>query len=176
MTKTSTEREVWLRGPIDTIPALLQPVAHALLQAREEVNKNMEDFPDAYLWQKPVGVASVGFHLQHLSGILDRLFTYAKGDALSDKQLEVLSSEGKSMPNKNPSELIQLFNEQVEKALEQLRLTDEHTLTEQRFVGRERIHSTVIGLLVHAAEHTMRHVGQLYVTINVVKNRLKTGL
>jgi hypothetical protein len=38
---TDKKYEVWLRGPVDHIPVLLQPVAHALLQAREEVNALM---------------------------------------------------------------------------------------------------------------------------------------
>jgi hypothetical protein len=71
--------EVWLRGPLNGIPALLQPVAHALLQAREEVNEMMDGFPENMLWQKVAGMASPGFHLQHLTGVLDRLFTYASG-------------------------------------------------------------------------------------------------
>jgi len=45
--------EVWLRGPVKNIPLLLQPVAHALLQAREEVNELLEDFPDELLWESP---------------------------------------------------------------------------------------------------------------------------
>ena len=62
---------------------LLQPVAHALLQAREEVNLFMTAFPDGLLWDKPAGLASIAFHLQHLKGVLDRLFTYARGEKLS---------------------------------------------------------------------------------------------
>ena len=85
--------EVWLRGPVDGVPPLLQPVAHALLQAREEVGKIMEGFPEALLWEKPAGVASVGFHLQHLSGVLDRLFTYAQGTSLTTEQLNALQAE-----------------------------------------------------------------------------------
>ncbi len=169
--------EVWLRGPVENIPALLQPVAHALLQAKEEVIKNMAGFPDDYLWLKPAGVASVGFHLQHLAGVLDRLFTYAKGKMLNEKQLSELEHEGRSIPGRSTvNELMQLFNEQVDKAIQHLRTVDKQTLTEQRLVGRDQRPSTLIGLLVHTAEHTMRHVGQLYVTMNVVKDRLKTGL
>ena len=37
--------EVWLRGPLPDVPALLQPAAHALLQAREEINELLKDFP-----------------------------------------------------------------------------------------------------------------------------------
>jgi len=64
MTK-SNKSEVWLRGPVVNVPVLLQPVAHALLQAREEVNEMIVGFPESHFWDKPAGVASVGFHLQH---------------------------------------------------------------------------------------------------------------
>ncbi len=77
------KREVWLRGPLPDVPALLQPVAHALLQAGEEVETLVADFPKKNLWDRPSGMASVGFHLQHLTGVLDRLFTYARGEVLS---------------------------------------------------------------------------------------------
>src|SRR5690349_18596506 len=85
--------EVWLSGPLPGVPALLQPVAHALLQARDEINELLKDFPGEKLWLKPEGVASVGFHLQHIVGVLDRLFTYAMGEQLSNKQLKYLSEE-----------------------------------------------------------------------------------
>ena len=73
--------EVWLRGPLKNVPGLLQPVAHALLQAKEELNKMLASFPENKLWLQPAGVASVAFHLQHIPGVLDRLFTYAAGKA-----------------------------------------------------------------------------------------------
>ena len=161
--------EVWLRGPLPDIPPLVQPVAHALLQARNEVNALMLNFPDHLLWDRPVNVASVGFHLQHLTGVLDRLFTYARAEALSPEQLANLSAEGNpDEPSASVQQLVRRFNEQVDKAVDQLRLTDEQTLTQVRGVGRAQLPSTVLGLLVHAAEHTMRHVGQLSVTARVL--------
>jgi uncharacterized damage-inducible protein DinB len=152
------------------MPALLQPVAHALLQAREEVETYLRDFPNALLWERPAGVASVGFHLQHLAGVLDRLFTYARGQGLTPQQLAALAAEGKpvGLPDEAAA-LVQLFQQQVEKSLAQLRLTEEKTLTEPREVGRAKLPSTVLGLLFHAAEHTQRHVGQLLVTARVVR-------
>jgi hypothetical protein len=163
--------EVWLRGPIENIPSLLQPVAHALLQAKDEVNELMKDFPDRSLWIKPAGAASAGFHLQHLSGVLDRLFTYANGNALSNQQFTALKAEGDpGQTNATTLELVQDFNEQVDKALKELQQINEQTLTESRVVGRAQLPSTVMGLLFHAAEHTMRHLGQLIVTVRVVKN------
>ena len=166
-------REVWLRGPLSDIPPLLQPVAHALLQAREEVVALMDNFPEKLLWERLAGqdgsVASVGFHLQHLTGVLDRTFTYACGEALNATQRTALAAEeDPSHPIPSVLELVRRFNEQVERALDQLRTTDEQTLTEVRGVGRAQLPSTVIGLLVHAAEHTMRHVGQLSVTVRLI--------
>ena len=74
--------ETWLRGPVPDIPPLLQPVAHALLQAAEEVAALLTDFPAEKLAERPLGLASVGFHLRHLTGVLDRTFTYARSEAL----------------------------------------------------------------------------------------------
>jgi uncharacterized damage-inducible protein DinB len=169
--------EVWLRGPLDNMPPLLQPVAHAIMQAREEVDAFMRDFPEELLWERPAGIASVGFHLQHLTGILDRLFSYAKGEALTEEQLNFLYAEGKMPKTGGPpqiEELVQAYDEQVNKALEQLRQTDEQTLTEPRQVGRAQVSSTVQGLLFHAAEHTMRHVGQLLVTARILQDKVNS--
>ena len=166
----SNKPEVWLRGPLDGIPALLQPVAHALLQAREEINELMQDFPDELLWERTAGMASPGFHLQHIAGVLDRLSTYAKGEQLNQQQLDYLAAEGKNA-NVKESQLLEHFNKQVDIAIKQLSETDEATLTEVRGVGRANIPSTVIGLLVHSAEHTMRHTGQLLMTVRVLLDK-----
>jgi uncharacterized damage-inducible protein DinB len=162
--------EVWLRGPLPDMPALLQPVAHALLQAREELNEMMAGFPDDKLWDKVVGMASPGFHLQHLKGVLDRLFTYAQCEALTEQQLDYLTKEGNAA-NKTytTQDLVDAFNTQVDKALLQLSKADAATLTDYRPVGRGKLPSTVIGLYTHSAEHTMRHLGQLLVTVRVLK-------
>lgn len=162
--------EAWLRGALPGVPPHLQPVVHALLQAREEVTELMKDFPDHLLWERPAGVASVGFHLQHLRGVLDRLFTYAGGGMLSEAQLADLKAEGN--PDAAPggaAQLLRAFSEQVNQALTTLKGIDEAILLEPRKVGRAGLPSTVLGLLFHAAEHTMRHVGQLLVTTRVIK-------
>lgn len=161
--------EYWLRGPVEGIPALLQPVAHALLQAREEINLVVAGFPQEKLWEKPAGLASVGFHLQHLAGVLDRLFTYAREEGLSEAQFAFLKAEGVAAEISIET-LLQRFNRQVDLALEQLAGTDPGSLTAAREVGRNRLPSTVIGLLTHAAEHTMRHTGQLLVTAKIQQN------
>jgi uncharacterized damage-inducible protein DinB len=163
------KREVWQRGPVEGIPSLLQPVAHAILQAKDEVDELMKDFPPGLLWQKPSGAASPGFHLQHLSGVIDRLFTYARGEMLGTEQLEMLKAEGIEDAEQTVPKLLERFNEQVSIALEQLKKTPEKSLAEFRGIGRAQIPTTVVGLLFHAAEHTMRHLGQLLVTVKVLK-------
>ncbi|HRP30554.1 MAG TPA: DinB family protein [Agriterribacter sp.] len=168
---TEKKPEVWLRGPVDNIPALLQPVAHALLQAREEINLLMEDFPAALLWEKPGGVASPGFHLQHIRGVIERLLTYAGGEMLNAEQLSDLKKEGQPPSTFcTVSDLLTPLNQQVDKAIAQLSNTDENILTAFRGVGRAQLPSTVLGLLVHAAEHTQRHTGQLLVTVKWLKS------
>lgn len=164
-----------MSGPVEGIPPLLQPVAHALLQAREEVHTYLEGFPDKLLWERPAGVASVGFHLQHLKGVLDRLFTYAQRQQLSEEQLSYLYAEGKPAANQTyqVQDLLKAYDEQVDKALEQLKTIDESALTDFRGVGRKQLPSTVQGLLFHAAEHTMRHVGQLLVTAKILLHQEK---
>lgn len=165
---TEPRPEVWLRGPLPGVPPLLQPVAHALLQAREEVEALAAHLPESILWTRPGGVASAGFHLRHLAGVLDRLLTYARGESLNAAQLAYLRSEAeRGDPPAASAALVAAFGRQVERALEQLRATPESSLAEPRTVGRARLPSTVLGLLVHAAEHTQRHVGQLLVTVRV---------
>ena len=113
----------------------------------------------------------MGFHLQHLAGILDRLFTYARGEVLNASQLAYLKSEGSaSVPAQTSRDLAEAFYRQLELSLDELRSINEEILTEPRVVGRRRLPSTVLGLLFHAAEHTQRHVGQLLVTVRVLRN------
>lgn len=162
--------EVWLRGPVPGLPVLLQPIAFALMQAREDVNEMTRNFSDNLLYERPGGAASAAFHLQHLTGVLDRMFTYAEGKALTEKQLEWLNMEGKNQnQNYAVQDLVNFFNNQIATSIQKLREINLETLTEPRGVGRKQLPSTVFGLLVHAAEHTQRHVGQLLVTVKVLQ-------
>ncbi|WEK33610.1 MAG: DinB family protein [Candidatus Pseudobacter hemicellulosilyticus] len=160
--------EVWLRGPLPSVPALLQPAAHALLQAREELHAFLVAMPPELIWQRPVGLASVAFHLQHLAGVLDRLLTYAREEQLTAAQLDYLKAEGIENSTLSKEQLLHAFDAAVDAAIAQMERTDPATLTEVRGVGRQQLPSTVIGLLFHAAEHTMRHTGQLLVTARVL--------
>ena len=162
--------EVWLRGPVEGIAALLQPVAHSLLQCGEEVQAHVPSLSPAQVWTKPNGAASIGFHIRHAAGSLDRLFTYARGEQLSAEQMKALKSEGEPDYGTDAvPRLIEAFHTGIERALEQLRRTDEKRLLEHRAVGRAQLPSTVLGLLFHAAEHTQRHTGQMVTTMKVVR-------
>jgi uncharacterized damage-inducible protein DinB len=165
-----SEPEVWLRGPIPDVPAMLQPVAHGLLQCRLEVRATVPTLTAAQLWTKPGEAASAGYHVRHAIGSLDRLFTYARGQQLSAEQLAALKTESQTDTSEGAqASLVAQFDAAVERALTQLRTTDPATLLEPRDVGRARLPSTVLGLLFHAAEHTQRHVGQLVTTARVLR-------
>lgn len=157
--------EVWLRDePVPGVPPLLQPVAHSLLQSREEVERLLAEMTPAAIWHTAAGAATVGFHVLHAIGSLDRLFTYARGAMLSEAQLLVLEQESQVDPELTADDLLAAFDAAVTRALDQLRETREGRLTDERHVGRARLRSTVAGLLFHAAEHTQRHVGQAVTT------------
>lgn len=162
-----SQPEVWLRGPLEDISPTLMPVAHALLQAREDV-EIASTLNDEQLWHKPSGAASVGFHLRHIVGSIDRLLTYAEGKQLSERQLEFLRSEDK--PVASAKQLVTEAQEAIDKAVEILRMAKDEQLFEPRSVGRKNLPSTVIGLLYHIGEHTSRHAGQLITTSKIVKN------
>ena len=162
------ELEYWLRGPVPGIPGLLQPVAHALLQVESEIHNALSGFPAEHLWKKPAGVASVGFHLQHIPGVIDRLFSYANQRELTETQKEYLDEEGKENNEKSIDDLLRHLDRTIQSAIEELKSVDETKLLEQRGVGRKKIPSNVLGLLFHAAEHAQRHTGQLLVTAKIV--------
>jgi uncharacterized damage-inducible protein DinB len=159
-----------MRGPIADVSAALQPVAHSLLQSVEEVRATLPTLTLEEIWSRPKEIASVGYHVRHAMGSIDRLFTYARGEQLSDEQFGVLVAEAD--PTERPregSELVEAFESAVERALVQLRGTREESLRDVRGVGRAKLPSTVLGLLFHAAEHTQRHVGQMVTTAKVVR-------
>ena len=167
---TNSLPEAWLGGPIEGVPPVLQPAAHALVQAREEVLALVPRMPGGSLWERR-GAASEGYHLVHLSGALDRLFTYARGELLTDSQRAALRAEQSDHPDLDASGLAARFAAAVEAAIDQLRRTDPASVLDERKVGRAGLPSTVVGLLFHAAEHSVRHVGQLVTTVKLREAR-----
>jgi hypothetical protein len=167
-----SEPEVWLRGPLDGYHPLVMPVAHSLLQVREDLAQLERTVTAAQLWERPGGAASIGFHIRHTGGALDRLLTYARGEALSASQLQFLAGEG--TPGDPPvalSTLAAAVTAVIDRSLAQLRDVDPDRLLDAREVGRGRLPSTVLGLLVHAAEHSTRHMGQAVTTALILAGR-----
>lgn len=166
---TTPKTEWWQRGPVDGIPAMLQPVAHILLQVRESVLEIVPGLTEAQWNARPGNVASAAFHVRHIPGVIDRLFTYARGEALTPEQFTALRAEGEPLSSTDVPPALHALGARVDAAIAQLRATDPATLGDFRKVGRAGLPSTVIGCLVHGAEHAMRHVGQLSVTARIVR-------
>jgi len=168
---TETLPEPWLRGPVEGVPALLQPAAHALIMAVEDVERATEGLHPDDLWVEHGGAASVGFHLAHLSGATDRLLTYARGERLSDAQKRQLAAERPDAAARADLQaLLHQWRTTVAAAMRQLSQTGEETLLTPRFVGRAQLPSTVLGLVFHAAEHASRHTGQLVTTCKILRH------
>ena len=163
------DTEWWQRGPIEGIPDVLQPVAHILLQVRESVGEIVPGLTQQEWNARPAGAASAAFHVRHMRGVIDRLFTYARGEILSPEQFTRMRAEGEDLLIGGVDAVLEALSLQVDAALAQLRSVPVETLGDFRGVGRKQLPSTVIGCLVHGAEHSMRHVGQLSVTVRVVK-------
>ena len=149
------------------VAAVLQPAAHALIQAKEDVTTLAPSVPTDVLWAEH-GAATAGFHLLHTVGALDRLFGYARGEALSDAQKAVLRAEAMPHRELDGAMLAARVSEAVDKALDQLRATDPERVFDERKVGRAGLPSTVLGLLFHGAEHTTRHVGQFITSVKLL--------
>jgi uncharacterized damage-inducible protein DinB len=166
----SQETEAWQRGPVPGFDPLVMPVVHALIQAQEDLQRLVASVPAEHVWRRSGGAASIAFHVSHTGGALDRLFTYARGEALSEAQRAAARAEGK--PADSPATLTTLVaevNATIERAFDQLRATKAGSLLDERKVGRAGLPSNVLGLLFHAAEHCTRHVGQAITTAKILK-------
>jgi len=161
--------EAWLGGPIDGVTPYLMPVAHALVEVGRDLEGLAHLSPDD-LWARPGGAASVGFHLRHVAGVLDRLLTYARGEELREEQRRAVGAEGHpGEPPADAATLLRGTRAAIESALDQVRATAPETLLLPRAVGRKRLPSTVLGLLYHAAEHATRHAGQAVTTATILR-------
>ena len=163
------DTEAWQRGSVPGFEPLLMPVVHTLIQIQEDLQRLVATVPLEHVWQRPGGAASIAFHVSHTGGALDRLFTYARGEALSDAQRTAAKAEGKPADPPAPlAALVADVNATIERAFDQLRSLNANSLLDERRVGKAGLPSNVIGLLFHAAEHSTRHVGQAITTAKVL--------
>lgn len=159
--------EPWMRGPIAGVHPMLAPVLYSFQHAVEDLALHTEGMDREQLWARPFGVASIGFHIRHIGGSVDRLLTYALGKQLSPAQLEQMS--GEQTPGASREDLLAGLQLVLDAAAGQIRRIRPGELTALREVGRKRLPSTTIGLLVHISEHTLRHVGQAVTTAKVLQ-------
>ena len=151
------EPEPWLRGPMAQVHPSVMPVFFSFALVREDLTKHTAGLSREQVWRK-IGKASLGFHLKHLVGSVDRLTTYLLGGQLSEEQLRFLRAEAEGA--EEIGELLQMVHETLAASEEKLRAVDPLSLYEKRTVGRKELPTSVLGLLVHIAEHTQRHLGQ----------------
>lgn len=158
--------EPWLRGTLQEIPAVQRAVVHALQLAGEDVQRWCGGLSDEQINARPSSLASVAFHLRHIARSMDRLLTYAEGRELDDQQLSAKQAE--MDPGATREELFAELNSALAKSEGRVRAVDPDTLEQGRRVGRKHGPTTVGGLLVHIADHTQRHVGQVITTAKIV--------
>jgi uncharacterized damage-inducible protein DinB len=162
--------EAWLSGPLENVSPTLMPAAHALVQAARDIEEATSKLNVEEIWAKPNGAPSVGFHLLHVAGSIDRLLTYASGEKLSSEQFVELSTETAIDKSLNIDALLPKTLERIEKALAIIRETPPEVLFKKRTVGRKNLPTNVFGLLFHIAEHTQRHTGQIVTTAKIICN------
>lgn len=163
----SSSPEPWLRGPLSGIHPLVMPVFFTFAQVREDLRKHTTGLTPAQLWQKVGSLPPLGFHLKHLGGSVDRLTTYLLGEQLSEEQLRSLRAESEG--NEGIEELLNQIDGHFAAGEDRLRHIDPEKIYEPRSVGRKALPTTVLGLLVHTAEHTQRHLGQAITTAKLLR-------
>lgn len=143
------------------------PVFFSFAMVREDLAKHTAGLTREQIWRRVDG-GSLGFHLTHLAGSVDRLTTYLLGDQLSEEQIRVMRQESER-ENVELSSLLNAVDERLRASEEQLRRIDPTKPYEARTVGRKGLPTTVLGLIVHIAEHTQRHLGQAITTCKILR-------
>jgi uncharacterized damage-inducible protein DinB len=162
------EPEPWLRGTLTDVPSVIRAVLHALELASEDVEHWAAALNDTELSERVFCLPSVAQQMLHIARSIDRLLTYAEGKQLSETQLAALRSESTTTPRE---ELFAEFRSSLDAAATRVRAFSPATFNEPRAVGRKQLPTTLGGLLVHVADHTQRHVGQLVTTVKVIEAR-----
>jgi uncharacterized damage-inducible protein DinB len=164
---TITNVEPWLRGTLTEVDPVRRAVLHALELAREDVTRWSADLSDEELEVQPLGLPAVGRQMRHIVRSLDRLLTYAEGRQLSVEQLEALKTEADASASQEA--LFAEFESGLSSAMQRVKVLRPESYGESRGVGRKMLPSTMAGLLVHCADHTQRHVGQMVTTTKVIE-------
>ncbi|MFC6647442.1 DinB family protein [Granulicella cerasi] len=161
----STQSEPWMRGTHEELDPLRRAVIHALEQAEEDVARWAAELSEEQMFARPHGLPHVAFQLRHMARSLDRLLTYAEDRALDEAQLAALRTE---MDAGAAAEVLAETYAGLQRAMERVAACDPASYEASRWIGRKRLPTTLAGLLIHCAEHTQRHVGQMVTTVKVV--------
>jgi uncharacterized damage-inducible protein DinB len=162
--------EPWLRGTYTDVPAAGRAVLHALDLALDDLSKWTSGLTDAEIHSQPFGLNSIAFHLRHIARSTDRILTYAEGEQLSAEQLAALKTEQGGEGDQEPlSALLAEVEISFTDAAERIRVLATANLETPRFVGRKQLPTSIGGALIHVADHTQRHVGQVVTTAKVIK-------
>jgi hypothetical protein len=156
--------EPWLRGTMGEIEPVRRAVLHALELAGEDVERWSAGLSEAELVARPMGLPAVAFQMRHMVRSLDRLLTYAEGKPLSEEQLRALGTE-----MLDGAGVMEEFRAGLRLAVDRVRAIAPEGFGDVRGVGREGLPSSVVGLLIHCAEHTQRHAGQMVTTVKAVE-------
>jgi uncharacterized damage-inducible protein DinB len=154
--------EPWLRETPVTLHPLLHGLQCSFQMAAEELATATADLSAEQIWASPQGLTPIGYHLVHIAGSLDRLLTYAQGRELSPEQLSALEAENKEEPSL--SAILERLNQRLQAAKALLENIAPEQFSDLRYIGRRRIPVPLGTLLLHVAEHTQRHVGQVITT------------
>ena len=158
--------EPWMRGTLAEVPPVQRAVLHAFELALEDIERWCSQLSDDQLNARPHEIPSVGFHIRHIIGSCDRLLSYAEGKEISADQLAYLKTELDSHATRD--QLLSHLRAALERDSARVRNFTPDQYAEPRAIGRKRLPTTVAGLLVHVADHTMRHVGQAITTAKIV--------
>jgi uncharacterized damage-inducible protein DinB len=158
--------EPWLRGTLSDVPVLQRAVLHSLQMAEEDIARWCGGLDDSEFHARLFQLPSVGFQLRHIARSLDRFCCYAEGTPLSREQLEALASEMTASGTRE--EIFRELEASLEKTRHRLDKIARLPADMPVRIGRKGLPTTLAGLLVHAAEHTQRHVGQAITTAKVI--------
>ncbi len=162
-----TSPEPWMRGTHTDVPVASRAVIHALELAQEEIARWCESLHAEEIFVRPFDLPSVSFQLKHIARSVDRILCYAEGHALSEAHLAALKSE--QSRDASLSELLAEVEASLEQAKVRVRALAAGDLDAPRGVGRKQLPTTVGGAMIHVAEHTQRHIGQLIATVKVLR-------
>lgn len=159
--------EPWLRGTHTDLPAVGRAVIHALELALDDLHKWTAGLRDAQIHAAPLGLTPIATQLRHIAGSIDRILTYAEGRRLTDEQLALQKTE--EAGSQSLEELIAAVDTSIAGAFTRIRALATQDLEQPRGVGRKQLPTSLGGALVHVADHTQRHVGQVVVTAKVLR-------